>query len=90
MWLGQEKEEHVARTRNCSGWPSSPHETQQLCRVNRPGNKNKGNGIGTGLAGKASRTALKTGSLFLAHAPEPLSYLTLQSRKVQNNVVKYN
>ena len=47
----------MARTRN---------EIQQLCRVNRPGNKNKENGIGTGLAGKASRTALKTGSLFLA------------------------
>ena len=24
MWLGREKKENVARTRNCCGWPSSP------------------------------------------------------------------
>ena len=34
---------------------------------------------------KANRKALQTGSLFLAYAPK-----TLQSRKVQKNVVNYN
>ena len=24
-WLGRENEENLARTRNCSGWPSSPY-----------------------------------------------------------------
>ena len=26
-WLGRENEENVARTRNCCGWPFSPHGT---------------------------------------------------------------
>jgi len=24
-WLGQEIKDNVAQTRNCCGWPSSPH-----------------------------------------------------------------
>ena len=55
------------------------------------GNKNKGNGNGTGLAWKASRTALQRTLLSHTHTLFWYRHTTwLQSRKVQNNIVNYN
>ena len=33
-WLGQENEENVARTKNCSGWPFSPPQTNEVSLEN--------------------------------------------------------